>query len=333
MTAGYRLLLVDVYWLDEAGERYGPGYVLLDRGRVAALEPGEPGEEEQYAEMVAGGPGRLVVPGFAGLAAPELYILRAGLSPGEAWRALLGEHPVSGLLEGFGPVESYYATLIAAWEAALNGITRLVVLSVNPAAAAQAVSDAGLAGLVLAADESCGATPLGGGAVDRVLDEARRRGADLARVKVAPLSCGRCGGAWCLSREGLTAPGGGEVAPQGAREWLLPITAPWAMLYTGGGAAWRLLVATLHRAVEPSYEPLAGMAHLSVLDLSQPPGWCPARAASPSCLGPLPPRVETLVAEGRVVVDGGESLYAGSTAAAEAARRLGELAEKAARTG
>jgi len=322
------LLLVDIYWLTRSGDPMGPGYALLDHGRVAALEPGEPGEEEQYAEMVAGGPGRLVVPGFAGLAAPELYVARGALPPGGAAKALLGESAAASLIEEHGITESYYAALMAAWDAAVNGITRLIVASRYPAAAAQAVSDSGLAGLILVPDESCRGTPLGAHSLDEAMDDARRRGADLARVELAPLGCGdKCTAPWCLDGEGIHHPLAASAPTP--REWLLPLTAPWELLYTTHGAAWSLLVEQLHRAASNSYEPYNSAAHLTVLDLTQPPAWVPPRAACPACLGPGRPSVETVISEGRVVVDGGEPMYIGSTAAAEAARRLEPLAARA----
>jgi len=321
----YRLLLVDVYWLTESGEALGPGYVLVDRGRLASIEPGEPGEEEQYAEMVAGGLGRLVLPGMAGVAVPELYVARGALGPGEAPRALLGSSSAGSLLEEVGVAESYYATLVAAWDAMLNGITRLIVVSRSPAAAAQALSDAGLTGLVLVPDDTCRGTPLRGHALDEAMEEARKKGADMARVHMAPLSCGGCGDGWCLDENGLHHP---ALRPHGEApiEWLLPTTAPWSLLYATHGAAWRLLVEALHRAAEPGYQPYRGAAHLAVLDLTQPPAWVPPVAACPACLGPTAPRVETLISGGRVVVDGGEPLQVGATAAAEAAARLEKLA-------
>ena len=332
MAAGYRLLLVDIHWLDVEGRVFGPGYLLLDRGRVAALEPGEPGEEEQYAEMVAGGPGRLVVPGFAGLAAPELYVARGLVAGAEAVAALLGEGEAAGIVERHGVVETYYATLMAAWDAALNGVTRLLVVSRHPAAAAQAVADSGLAGTVLVPDETCRGTPLGMHRLEEELEEARGRGADLARVEMRPASCREDGGGWSITGKGLFYQG--KALPtweKGGQNFLLPLTAPWPLLYSTRGAAWRLLVLELHQALSPGYEAYTGAGHLAMVDLEEPPGWLPPEAACPACLGPLSPRVETVVSEGRVVVDGGEHLYLGARAAAEAHEKLKEPAAEAVR--
>jgi len=317
LRRGLRVLLADVYWLTPGAAVEGPGYVYISRGVVEAVEPGEPGEEEQEAEMVAGGPGRLVVPGFAyAVLVPEAYPLR-GLAAEEGLGALEA-------VTRMGAEDAYYASLMMLADAALNAYTRLVLAAAEPAAAAKAATDAGLEATVLVpVDPGCPA-PLR----PRSLEDERRLaaelGADLARIPMEPLACspGAAPAAWQLDPGSMTL-----TAPHGAADPLPAAPAappsPWSLLAEKGAEAWRLLVKAAHLAAEEGYTPLTGKAHLAVLDLSEPPGWLPSpEAACPRCLGPTTPRVETVLSGGRIVVDGGEHLYIGSEAAAEASRRL-----------
>ena len=317
MRRGIRLLLADVYWLTPGGSVEGPGYVYISRGVVEAVEPGEPGEEEQEAEMVAGGPGRLVLPGFAyAVLVPEAYPAR-GLAAGEGIAAL---EPLARI----GAEDAYYATLMLLADAGLNAYTRLVLAAAEPAAAAKAATDAGIEATVLVpVDPGCPA-PLG----PRSLEDERRLAAeldaDLARIPMEPLACspGAAPAAWQLDPDTASlSPPHGAAGPVPVA--LAAPPSPWSLLAEKGMEAWKLLVETAHVAAEEAYTPLTGKAHLAVLDLSEPPGWLPSPAAAcPRCLGPTTPRVETVLSGGRVIVDGGEHLYVGSEAAAEASRRL-----------
>ncbi len=332
-----RVVFVDVHWLGSDGVVEGPGFLYLRGGRIAALEPGEPWEEAQYSEMVAGGPGRLVVPGFAGIVVPESYALR-WLPALEAARELLEGGRLAEAISGLGYWEAYSAALMAAADAGYNGFTRLIALTPNPGPVAKAVTDAGLEAVILV-PQGCGGLDAGIG-LHEALEEARRSGADMTRLEFVLLDCKKEGeGAWSLK-------GGCLSSPQG-RRWCPPpwssglpafiaagAAAPWPLLSGAAGPgsmeAYRALTLEAHREAVKDYEPLTGTAGFMVLDASEPPGWLPLTPGvnAVAALGPSRPRLETLVAGGRMVIDGGEHLLVGSDAAAEARRKLRRVVEK-----
>jgi len=335
---GAAVLFFEVYWLDVDGEPVGPGYVYVRGGVVEAVEPGEPPEEMQYAEMVAGGPGRLVLPGLLlGPVVPETYVLRGLVGPGDALGLLRGEGWAAEAVASMSGAEAYHAALMMFYEAAVEGYTAVVAVTPHPIEVARALDAAGLWGLVLA-PRGCGALDAEPPAGDALPGEAR--------VSIGVLDCTpRPGpGAFRLTGEGLIeAPGGDrfEPPPWRGRGAPAPVTAaaasPWPMFsgltHPEPREAYRWLAWRGYRLLpgHEAYEPLRGPASLVVLDYSEPPGWLP-EPAGVEALGPARPRVETVMSRGRMVVDGEEHLYLGRSAAEEAARTLrglrGRLARK-----
>lgn len=330
MRQGFRVLLADVHWLDETGEPRGPGFIAIRDGRVSLVDVGEPPEEEQYAEMVAGGAGRLVVPAFSmGLVSPESYVLRG--FPGVAPDALVSGGWWLEAVASMSGEEAYHASLMMFYEAALNGYTTVVAYTPHPRPVAEALRGAGLRGLVLAPGPGCPVKA--GGAVE----------GGAAGVRVAELRCAETPAA-----KGYTLTGDGILHVDGAPVYGLPpwrsgvspapgvamAANPWCLLSGPRSLdAYRALVLTGHRLVEPGYQPLEGAANLVVVNAGEPPGWIPSLGyAGPSALGPTRPRVETVFSWGRIIVDGGDHMYLGPSSVEEAARKLqgflGRVAEK-----
>lgn len=327
MRQGFRVLLADVHWLDERGEPQGPGFMVIRDGRLALVDVGEPPEEEQFAEMVAGGAGRLVVPAFSmGLVSPESYALRG-------FPEVLPDALVSGgwWLEAVASMsgeEAYYASLMMFYEAAVNGYTTVIAYTPHPRPVAEALRSAGLRGLILAPGPGC---PVKAGEPGE---------GEIAGVKISVLRCSE------TPSSGYVLTGDGVLYVDGKPVYALPpwrsglspapgvalASNPWCLLSGPRSAeAYRALVVTGHRLLEPGYQPLEGAANLIVVNASEPPAWLASLSyAGPSALGPTRPRVETVFSWGRVVIDGGDHMYLGPSRAEEAAGKLRGFLSRAA---
>ncbi|KSW12400.1 hypothetical protein CF15_06635 [Pyrodictium occultum] len=320
-----RILFHDIYYFDEDGVAHGPGYIRLSGGGVDGIGEGEPPEEMQAAELVAGGPGRIVYPGFASPPVYlELYPFRSqldGVEPREyPWSS------VASRVAQLGEREAYYAALMAAYDLALHGYTRVIAIDPHLEAVARAIIDSGLEGAVLY-PQGCSLTPR------RSFEEALRgleaRGIDRSKVRVGVALCGpeppegvpeKAEVVYRMDNGVLEAPGAGQLR----LEPLYPHEAsPWSLMSRGRLDAYKTLAKGIHGVLDPGYRVYGAPAHLVVVDASEPPGWLPEpRAARPWSLTASRPRVETVVSGGRLVVDGGEHLLIGADAALKASEAL-----------
>lgn len=333
-----RILFYDVYYFDENGVAHGPGYIHVSAGAIDYIGLGEPPEEAQYAELVAGGPGRIVYPGFA---SPPVFLesypfrhLLADINPAEYM-----ESSVADRIRSMGGREAYYSALMALYELAVHGYTRVVSIDPHIDAVARAIVDTGLEGAVLY-PYGCGLTP------DKEFTELLKRieeqGIDRHRVRVG---IALCGGAeppeeamkqaelvYSLEARSLWAPSstGQAVAEQSRTAVPGPmyphIASPWKLM---AGKEHRdvytLLTQTIHRLFDPEYRVYGEKrpAHLVVVDATEPPGWLPAlEYARPWSLSGSRPRIETVLSGGRLVVDGGEHLAIGPDAARQASEAI-----------
>jgi cytosine/adenosine deaminase-related metal-dependent hydrolase len=325
-----RLLFVDVYWFNENGVLEGPGYIALRSGIIEGMGIGEPPEEMQYAEYLAGGSGRVVLPGFIlGPIVPETYMFKDAISVYDALDIVKGSSRISKYIANLGSEEAYYASLMMFYEAAMNGYTSVIAVSPNAGAVTRALEDSGLYGLVLVPEE-CGYYHGGLSASEQT---------SLQRVKLGKI--------YCRSRpkgEGVELADDGLVYVEGEPLFELP---PWnGEAVPGPGTAlaanpWPLLsglykleplkvykqlTLTGYYLLDSSYQLYKGQANLVVVDSSEPPSWLiPQRGITVKYLSPSRPRVETVVSMGRIVIDGGEHMYIGSSKADEARKKLSKL--------
>ncbi len=325
-----RLLFVDVYWFDENGVLEGPGYIALRSGIIEGMGIGEPPEEMQYAEYLAGGSGRVVLPGFIlGPIVPETYMFKDSISVDDALEVVKGSSKVSKYIANLGSEEAYYASLMMFYEAAMNGYTGVIAISPNADAVARALEDSGLYGLVLVPEE-CGHYH------DRLSVSEQT---SFQRVKLGKI--------YCRSRpkgEGVELADDGLVYVEGEPLFELP---PWSgEAVPGPGTAlaanpWPLLsglykseplkvykqlTLTGYYLLDGSYQLYKGQANLVVVNSSEPPSWLiPQRGITVKYLSPSRPRVETVVSMGRIVIDGGEHMYIGLSKVDEARNKLSGL--------
>jgi len=288
-----RLLFVDVAVLSPR-ERFARGYVSVRDGRIEDLGEGEPPAELRVAELVGGGHGRLVVPGFIALAAPVLYPFR-GLGVGLRVEDLLDYR------------EAYYAALMGLYELSVSGYPVVLAVTTKVSAVADAMRAAGVTGAVL--------IPFGPSypALESDELEKARSLAETGKIRVYAMKCGG------ETPEGLKAIDCMEPAGWTGSPWieLCRLDNPeerlrkyWGMLGYG--------------------EPLekGSEAHLVVLDLTEPPAWTPSMEPGWEWLRGSTPRVEMVVAGGQPIVDGGQHLYIGLSDCEKAREVLAEALDR-----
>lgn len=327
-----RILLTDIYWFNVNGVLDGPGYVYLNNGILEMMGPGEPPEEAQYAEYLAGGNGRVVVPGFVlGPIIPETYILRDFIDVNETIDIVMGVSRLSRHIVNMNSKEAYYASLMMFYEAALNGYTSVIAITPNVSAVARALEDSGLYGLVLA--------PIGCGYYDAKTVASEYTG--LQNVKTGRIYCRDkpSGRDFELTSEGIIyvngeplyklPPWNNDITPS-------PGTAlaasPWPLFSGLYGLdplkAYNHLILTGYKPLDSSYKPYKGLANLVVVDTTEPPSWfIPMRGLTVKYLSPTRPRIEMVVSMGRLVVDSGEHMYIGSSKTREAQEYLSKILE------
>ncbi|ABM80918.1 hypothetical protein [Hyperthermus butylicus] len=323
-----RLLIHGVYIADVDGSIRGPGFIYIRDGAIQAVGEGEPPEELSLAELVLGGDNRLAMPGFASPPVlAELYGFRFLSDERISYASIAaGGGCLLSLLSDIDEEEAYYSALMWLYEAALNGVSRPVIVTANPRAAARASEAAEMSSVIL--------VPLGcrGVSVDKPIDaldsipsSARLRRGVLVCEGEPPSSADldvvvRLSNGKLLA--GNTAVDVSTLTPE-------PWVSPWSLIALGGEAVYKVLVSDMHRLVDSGYEAFQGQAHVQVVDLTEPPGWAPQPAAAkPWRLGSSRPRIETLLSGGRLVVDNGEHLALGVDAAGKAARVLAEAYDR-----
>ncbi len=322
---GIATLFVDVYIVNSNGSIIGPGYVRVSDGVISHIGIGEPPEEAQLAELVLGGRGRLLYPGFgAALVYPETYILRDYIN-GDG----LPDKSILECIKEMNEEEAYYSSLMAFYEMSLAGYTRVTALSPHPSAVARALKEAGLVGAVLALVEDASKLKDFSG-LKRDMGNEVVLGAAITRpvsseVLIEGIRCiveDKCN-IYCNDR--IIVPfgceGEGIIAP------VYPFVTPSQIMQKYRAQGLLSLIRDAHRLISKDYAPLdkGARAHIAVYDVSEPPSWIgPLELASPYMLTPLA-RAETLVSEGRLVIDGGEHLFLGPEASEKAMEVLGDV--------
>ena len=322
---GIATLFVDVHIVDSNGGIIGPGYVRVSDGVISHIGVGEPPEEAQLAELVLGGHGRLLYPGFGAVTVyPETYILRDYID-GDG----LPDKSILECIREMNEEEAYYSSLMAFYEMSLAGYTRVIALSPHAGAVARALKEAGLVGAVLAlvenASELKDSPRLEQDAGSQIVLGVAVTKPMLSEIPVGGIKCTienkcsiRCDN-WLIVPFGCK--GEGIVAP------VYPFVTPSQIMRKYRAQGLLSLVRDAHRVVNRDYIPLdkGVRAHIAVYDVSEPPSWMgPLELASPYMLTPLA-RVETLVSEGRLVIDGSEHLFLGPEASEKAMEVLGDV--------
>jgi len=300
-----RLLFADVHILG-VKRSIKNGYIYVVGENIEAVGEGEPPLEYQYAEMVSGGKGRLVVPGFTAYTIASSYAFRALVKPPKLYR-VIGKLSYE---------QVYYASLLAFYELSISGFAAVMSVEPNPEPVARALYDSGLGGLVL--------IPLSCDEL-KPIDDPKKLLDDLpqkykGRVRVGLLACSGERPDWVPE----------EVAVVSGEPPRKLVWNPWLVL----GENVELGLAEL--VLEPSKrlslgEPLKpkSKANLVVVDISEPPAWIPSpKLVGWEWLAGSVPRVETVVSWGNLVVDGGQHLYVGPEACQKAKQVLAEAVEK-----
>jgi len=322
------ILLADVYIVGvEDWRARGPGYVYVADNSVKRVGLGEPPEDLQYADLFIAGEARIVMPGL--LLPPvmlEAYPLRGLLRPEDALPLIRGDHKVSRIVARMSWDEAYYAALMMLYEASLNGYTAVIALTPSPDPVKKAIEDAGLYGMVISLSE-CWNT-----------GEWEARGS--SRVKVDVLACeGKGEGRVSLGGDGAISYNGRKMfkLPPWRRE-IIPapgipnLASPWLHLAGATGLeaeeVFGQLTIEAYRIIEEDYEPYKSDANIIVVDVSEPPSWLPSpEAFTPRHLAPTRPRIETLLSQGRIVVDHEHHMYIGRELARKASQILQQLKE------
>jgi cytosine/adenosine deaminase-related metal-dependent hydrolase len=332
-----RILIVDstIVLRDRVVPR---GFVFIEEGWVKAIGEGEPDESYQLADTLIGGGERIVLPPAVALfTLPEVYGLR--YLPLNPYKVLRNDKFRRKLLED--DEVAYYMSLIAFYELAVQGYASTVAVSVNPVQAARALSNSGLWGFIVL--PLCGINFKDATAL---LQEAKKRG-DPSRVKLGIAYC--TSGERYLAKRAADDVGAELVVEVGfERAYLslgeLSVSVDYSMISARPSPAtfsllpfWVSLNPHLnpkaHEALDhllySSYQLLKGKypltkgspADVLVVDVSEPPSMVFTYSSLIAQLASAPPRVETLISHGSIVVDGGQHLFVGG----EACRRAREV--------
>ena len=304
MTTIVKLLFADVHVLG-VGWSIENGYVYVVDENIEGVGEGEPPLEYQYAEMVSGGRGRLVVPGFTAYTIASSYAFRALVKPPKLY-SVIGRLSYE---------QAYYASLLAFYELSISGFAAVISVEPNPEPVARALYDSGLGGLILIPLNCSGFKPIDN--PKKLLDILLQK--YKGRVRVGLLACG--GKPDWVSEEAIVVSG----EPPLKLVWN-----PWLVLGEDVELGLKKLVLEPSRSLGLG-EPLKpkSKANLVVVDVSEPPAWMPStKLVGWEWLAGSVPRVETVVSWGNLVVDGGQHLYVGVEACRKAKQVLAEAVEK-----
>ena len=333
------------------------GYVYIEAGRVKGVGAGEPPAELEAANLVAGGEGRVALPGLVSAHTHLLlYPLRHVLEHGDPANTGLAAR----LVEVIGEREAYLLATLSLYELTLHGVTVVQASDVHAPAVWRAMRDAGVDGLV-GVLVGCRYSSRGWREELETLLEAR------ARAALVVCDEGLLGEAIRVAKEAgvplYTHPpaGGGDMVMHasrgtGARVRVyvpVPGGAPpeppvgigldavsiSSVLRASMVAAWQglgydaaLLAATRWGAealgLEGGVIEPGSPAHLVVYDVSLPPGIPPRRDTLARLLLDIEPRVELVVANGSPIVDQGEHITIPRSRVEEAARLAARLLEE-----
>jgi hypothetical protein len=337
---GINLLFIDVY-IAEEDEVKGPGYIHLSNGVIDYIGVGSPPEEAEIAELVLGGRGRIVFPGFcAPLVYPEAYLFRTFRRPPRVFDNQLIEFSKSLSSE-----EAYYLSLMAFYEMSLAGYTRVLAVSPNAVPVARALIESGLEGAILLPIDGC--ENCSKSYFEKIRAEVEQvSNGEQARVKLGALIMHDeeivlpdwikpiCK----VINESVTVCNGISVKAYshdilGASDvpgLIYPYISPGQVIFEYGSEGYKALSLRCHRIIDAEYRGIEknGRAYLAVYDISEPPSWFPEKnLAKPYVLTSIA-TAETVVSGGRLVVDGGEHLFIGSDAAEKASSILSDISEK-----
>ncbi len=343
------------------------GYVYVEGGVIRGVGSGEPPMEYEAAELVVGGRGRLVVPGFATAHTHLLlYPLRHLVEHGDPASTELA----GWVAERLGREEAYRLALLALYELTMHGVTMVVSMDPHTEAVARAMKAAGVRGVV--------AVPLPGCRYSRsdwreeleLLVERRGGGVD---VGVAACTSDDVELGLRLKREhGLTLFGHPPVAHRDPRADVVlhaeeetghprsvyvpapggtppsraalgldavgignPLRAALVAAWQGMGYRDALLAVTSEGYRVAGFQ--GGViekdapADLVVFDVSLPPGLPPRRETLERLLLDVELRVEMILANGYPLVDQGTHLLIQESTVREAMRLAEEIAEEALR--
>ncbi|BEP18002.1 hypothetical protein PYJP_13540 [Pyrofollis japonicus] len=334
------LLFVDVY-IAEEDEVKGPGYIHLSNGVIDHIGVGSPPEEAEIAELVLGGRGRIVFPGFcAPLVYPEAYLFRTLRRPPRVFDDKLIEFSRSLSSE-----EAYYLSLMAFYEMSLAGYTRILAVSPNAVPVARALIESGLEGAILLPISSC--NNCSESYFEKIRSEIEQvSGGEQVRVKL---------GALIMHSEGIVLPSWMELVCKvmdrsvaicnginvrayghdilGASDvpgLIYPHISPGQVIFEYGAEGYKALSLRCHKIIDTEYRGIEKneRAYLAVYDISEPPSWFPeTNLAKPYVLTPIA-TAETVVSGGRLVVDGGEHLFIGSSATEKASDVLSNILKR-----
>lgn len=121
------------------------GFVYIEAGVIRAVGEGEPPYEYEAANLVIGGAGRLVIPGFASAHTHLLlYPLRHVLEHGDP----ASDPLASRLAEAITEREAYTLALLALYELTMHGVTMVQAVDPFGEAVVRAMRDAGVRGVV-----------------------------------------------------------------------------------------------------------------------------------------------------------------------------------------
>jgi hypothetical protein len=310
-----RVLFADVYFDSGKGRVSGPGYIHVKDGFIVGYGEGEPPEELALAELVVSGEALVVYPGPALAAvAVELYPFRSVL-PGRLKLEdvlLKPSRCVSEAVRSLGGDAAYYAALMAFYELALAGATRVYPVAFHPAEVARALRDSGLSGAILV-PRGCAL-------------EAEPPDSTPPGVQVVELHCS--GGGEAVLGEGRLCIGDRCIPTGKPPVHVEPWVSPWQRMLETGFEGYKAYIVEGHRLADEGYRPFTGKAYLVAVDVAEPPSWMPdPRSAKAWRLGSRV-RVDTVVSAGSIVVDGGEMLSVGRDAARRAAEKLGDVVRR-----
>ena len=311
-----RVLFADIYYDDGSGRVRGPGYIHVKDGFIVGYGEGEPPEELALAELVISGESLVVYPGLAAVAvAVEFYPFRS-LLPGRLQLEKLLSKPDSCIAKVVGEAggdAAYYAALMAFYELALNGVTRVYPIAFHPSEVARALKDSGLDGLVLAP---------AGCRLEAEPPTTAPPGVDIVELRCTGGGRGARldGGRLCVNGRCIAV----DRPPVHVEPWV----SPWQRMLESGFGGYRAYILEGHRLADGGYEPLKGKAYLVAVDVGEPPGWMPSPKLARAWTLSSRVRVDTVVSAGNIVVDGGEMLPVGRDAARRAAEKLTGILER-----
>ncbi len=345
------------------------GYVYVDGGVVRSVGEGEPPVEYEAAELVVGGRGRLVVPGFASAHTHLLlYPLRHLVEHGDPASSGLAEW----VAERLGREEAYRLALLALYELTMHGVTMVAAMDPFGEPVARAMRAAGVRGVAVIPLPGCRYSRSDWREELELLVERRGGGVEVgvAACTVDDVELGirlrrehgvvLYGHPPAANRDPrvdvalhaeddvehprrVYIPAPGAVPPKPAALGLdavgigNPLRAALVAAWQGMGYRDALLAVTIEayrvNGLEGGVIEKGKPGDLVVFDVSLPPGLPPRRETLERLLLDAELRVEMVLAGGYPIVDQGTHLLIQESVVRDALRLAEEVAEEALRRG